>query len=177
MKPTMIWQHLPQFGDGYLSTEPYVPVFARCLTAVWRRIRQLGLAGIASQSIVQRKVPWSREFVGGELTLPAIVVSPEGAESQPLGTGTNLRDDVGYGVLITLLAADNEQLSGSLKRPLEWREAIARAFRHQRLPEVSEIIRCTVEPRAMIGSEAYQSGWLQSSLVLRLVSRERREVS
>ncbi|MBL8829558.1 MAG: hypothetical protein JNM18_21445 [Planctomycetaceae bacterium] len=174
MKPAALWQFLPQFNDGYQAPSTYVPVYSRCLTAVWRRIRNLGLAGIAPTSIVLRKVAWSREFAQGQLSLPGVIVSPEGSESMPLGSGTNLRDDIGYAVLVTILTADNEQIAGSLKSPLEWRETIARAFSQQPLPDVEEVIRCTVEPRAVVGPDAYQRGLLQSSLVLRFVSRERR---
>lgn len=174
MKPAELWQLLPQFADGYQPPSSYVPVYSRCLTAVWRRIRNLGLVGIAPASIVLRKVAWTREFAQGQLSLPGIIVTPEGSEAMPLGTGTNLRDDIGYAVLITILTADNEQTAGSLKSPLEWREAIARAFGQRPLPDVEEVIRCTIEPRAVVGPEAYQRGILQSSLVLRFVSRERR---
>lgn len=174
MKPASTWQFLPQFADGYRPTTPYVPVYSRCLTAVWRRIRNLGLAGIAAESIVLRKVAWTREFTQGNLDLPGIIVSPEGSEAMPLGSGTNLRDDIGYAVLVTILTADNEQVAGSMTSPLQWREEIARAFGQQRLSDVAEVIRCTVEPRAVVGLEAYQRGLLQSSLVLRFVSRERR---
>lgn len=174
MKPAELWQFLPQFADGYHPSSQYVPVYSRCLTAVWRRLRNLGLVGIAPTSIVLRKVAWTREFAQGQLSLPGIIVSPEGSESTPLGSGTNLRDDIGYAVLVTILTADNEQLAGSLQAPLEWRETITRVFSQQPLPDVEEVIRCTIEPRAVIGPDAYQRGLLQSSLVLRFVSRERR---
>jgi len=175
MKPTLIWHHLPQFAEGYLAALPYQSVYARCLSAVHVRIRHLNLPGIDTAGIVVRKLPWAREFTQGTLPLPGIVITPEGQESAPAGHGTNLRDDIGYPVLVTLLAADNEQIAGAMELPLLWREQIARAFRQQRLLTVDEVIGCTVEPQTVIATEAYQRGVLQSAVLLRFISRERRK--
>ena len=178
MKPALLWHFQSQFAHGYLPpAAPYVPVYARCLSAVFARVQSLGLGGIAAESIVLREVPWARDFTQGVLDLPGIVITPEGAESASISAGTNRRDDIGYPILVTLLAADNEQSVDNLRAVLRWREVIARAFRQQRLSDVDEVIACQVENRPVIGAEAYQKGMLQSALLLRFISREPRRSS
>jgi len=151
-------------------------VHHRCLAAVQSKVRALGLAGLDADSVLVRKLPIDRGL-GPQVSLPAVLVTPE-RETMPPGAGVNLRDDVGYAVAVTLVDRDNQEpsLSANLNQYLRWREQIARAFRHQRLPGVPEIVTCTVEPAGVVGADAWAKNLYVSSLVLRFTSREQRGI-
>lgn len=151
-------------------------VLYRCLRAVQSRLQLLALADIAGSEIIVQKLPLDRAL--GSATfheLPAVLVSPE-QESMDPHAGVNQRDDVGYGVRVTLVDRDNQERTreANLDKFLLWREQIARAFRQQRLSGVPEIYTCIVEPDQVVGSDAWTKNLFASSLVLRFLSRERR---
>lgn len=151
-------------------------VLYRCLRAVQARLQLLTLEGIASSSIVVQKIPLDRSLgTAAGHQLPALLVSPE-QESMDPKAGVNQRDDVGYGVRVTIVDRDNQERTreANLGHYLLWRQQIARAFRQQRLSGVAEIYTCIVEPDQVVGSEAWAKNLFASSLVLRFLSREGR---
>lgn len=179
------WAHVASEHDGNAACSNLVyfhvddataPVHYRCLQAVQSVIRSLALDGISPDSVLVRKLATDRD-VGQNLhfALPCIQITPHSAETMPLASGTNLRDDVIYRVLITILVADNQNAQIELERYLGWRQRIARAFRNQPLLGLPEIYQCEITPHDVVSSEA----WLRhnlfcSALQLQFHSREPR---
>ena len=127
-------------------------------TAIVSSIRDLALVGLASENVQRQLVPLDRDLV---LTaLPAVRVGPQGREAYD--GGTNTADDIAYPVQVLIVARTNQDLSaGSFGDAwLLWREQIARAFHHQRLPSVSDVYDCRVEPQEIV----VPSAWLQQNL-------------
>ncbi len=148
-------------------------VMKQCLDAVAARIAGLTLDGISSQNIAVVKVSDDRT-----VALPGIVIAPFGGESNEPTGGTNKRDDVEYPVQVAILAADQQDQSANFNQYLTWREQIARAFRHQRLPGVSEIYTCRVEAKDIVENKPWlNSGTFVSALVLNFCAREPRGLS
>jgi hypothetical protein len=165
----------PTLTPPFVSTAtPEMSVHERCLLAAQSVIRSLALSGIDDASVVVRKLPWSREFTQGELPFPGIILSPLERETMDHWRGTNLRDDVGYPVQVSIVDRGNQDLQTNLGRMLIWRQRIARAFRNQRLTDVEEIMTCVVEPHHIYLPEAFDKGVDQSTLTLRFMSREPR---
>ena len=150
-------------------------VYSRCLDAAAARIRLLALEDLAADGVRVRKLASDRDLGDGlAYELPCVLVTPDGQEQADAAAGTIGRDDIGYAVRITLLAADDQDLENHLPRYLGWRERIARAFRNQKLPSVSEVFTCAVEPREVMSHEAWRDNLWQSALVLRFFARETR---
>lgn len=162
----------------FTVTDGTEAVHYRCLTAVQARIRALSLSGIENANVLVKKLPiekWAFRDTG--LGLPGVLVTPQRETMDPRA-GTNIRDDVGYGVLVTVCQADNQDhtLEAGLSERILWREKVARAFRSQRLSGVSEVYTCRIEP----GDPLIPAAWLQqvhaSALLLRFLSREVRGI-
>jgi hypothetical protein len=143
-------------------------VFERCLNAVAARLQAISLSGIAASSIVVRKLPWNRNQI-----MPGLFVTPAKETIEP---ATNLRDDVGYGVQLTLVRASNQELSTNLGAELTWREQISRAFREQALAGVAEVYTVRVEPGPVFDAASFANQYDVQTLVLRCVARETRGV-
>lgn len=178
------WRVVASNADGEaLSNLVYQPltsgttaVLYRCLTGVRSRIQGLSLSGIASTSVLIREVPSDRYFKSGDIALPGVVIAPVlGEQMNPL-LGTNIRDDVGYPIGVFIVAASNQNLTPAAGN-YKWREQIARAFRNQRLPGVSEVWNCQVEPSAITDPGAWERANLfVSAMTLRFFSREVRGI-
>jgi hypothetical protein len=131
---------------------------------------------VASASVLVRKVPWDRDVgTGKTFAFPIIQVSPHGQEQMNPAAGTNLKDDVGYGVLVSVMDLDNQSQSNLRERRLRWREAMIRTFRHARLPGITEVFDCVIEPNVIV----HAPNWLDHNLwtsffVLRFIARETR---
>lgn len=121
------------------------------------------------------KIPAAVSLGAADVPLPSVLVSPHGPEHMNRLQGTNRRDDVEYPVLVSIVDRDNQDpAAGRLDQYLNWREQIARAFRHQTLAAVPEIIGCWVEPSTIVQPESWMRGFFHSSLLLWFVSREPR---
>lgn len=142
-------------------------VYYRCLEAVAARLATLGLGGIAGSSIVIRKTPWNRN-----LATPGIFVTP--SSEVPIEPATNARDDIGYGVQLTVVRASNQDVSANLAAELSWREQISRAFRESALAGVDEIYTVRFEPGPVIDAASFAAQYDVQTLVLRCVARETR---
>jgi hypothetical protein len=152
------------------------PVLYRCLLATRARIQGLALPGITGTHVVIQKVASDRDLGAGQAQeFPAILISPVGGEQIPAVDSTNLRDEVVYPVLVTILAADNQNQIANFPLYLQLREAIARAFRNQALPGVDEVYQCEVISRDIVSAEAFfRHNLFLSALVLQFRAREPR---
>lgn len=162
-----------EFG---LATGEEVAIHFACLTAVQARLRLCDLDGIDNEDIVIRKLPSDRGTsfeVNGEST---IIISPPGVEGQSDSAGTNLRDDIEYPVIVTILRADNQDLESDLNLGLLWREKINQAFRQQRLPGVPSVYKVRIQPGPVTDQAAFWNNRYHSSFIIRPVSREGRGI-
>ena len=94
----------------------------QCLTATRSTIRLLGLSGLANDSVVVKKLPLERIVRGSEaIAMPAVLLTPRPEIINPYA-GTNVKDDIGYGVLVSILAEDNQEptLAANLEKYLSW---------------------------------------------------------
>lgn len=157
----------------FAVTDATEAVHERCLDAVQARIQGLALSGIPSAQVYVRKVPWTRET-----TFPCVQIAPIGAEKIPRAGGTNLRDDIEYPVLVVIVDKDDQKQQTNRDRDLLWRQRIIKAFRNQRLPGVSEVHQCVVEPQAINPPKDWieQSAWV-SAVRFNFVTREARGIS
>lgn len=173
-------------GSQSISNLVYQPITSgafsvhyQCLLAAQARIQGLSLSGIASASIRVQKVPVaSADLWGATKTyaFPGIILSPLGTERMNPMAGTNVRDDVGYPVVVSIFDADNQSVTANHNKYLLWRQKIARAFRNQRLPGVSEIIYATVETGPILDPAQWMQNRFHSAMTLRFTSREIRGI-
>ena len=137
-------------------------------------MKALALAQLANASVVVLEQPWTRLFEGDDprLPLPGILVCLTGTER--ITIASNVRDDVGYPVLVSIVAKNNQELRTWLPRYTLWREKIERAFRWGKLPGVQSVISMTIEPGTIVVPEPFARTIWHSALVVRCVSREPR---
>lgn len=171
MHPALLHHH--RHSGETFAPATFVSLYHRLLWAVHDRIATLDLRGLPRDGVLVRKLPIARELTSGRRVWPAIIVSPSGLSARHEG-GTNRRDDVVYPVRLTLLAADNEDPTSNLDRYLQWREWLARAFRHQRLPGADEVLTCEVEARDAVSATAHDRGVFHWALDLHFLVREPR---
>lgn len=154
---------------GFHATSGNESVWERCLAAVAAKLQGLSLSGIAPSSIVVRKLPWNRNQI-----MPGLFVTPT---QETLSPATNLRDDVGYGVQLTLVRASNQELTESLSTELSWREQISRAFRESALAGVDEVFTVRIEPGPIVDPASFAAQYDVQTLVVRCMAREIRGVA
>lgn len=167
------------YGDESADSTPhYIQVTSgtesveyQCLLAVQARIAALTLSGIDAADVIVRQVPTERN-----VTLPAIVVAPQ-RSIHATREGSNLRDDVTYGVYVAIFAADNQALTANTATYTKWIQQIAKAFRGQRLSAVSESIICTVEPVATVPWGDWLNNIFAGGMLVKCVCRETRGLS
>lgn len=150
------------------------PVYYRILTAVQATIQGLGLSGISSANIIAKKLPLVRVFADNSLSLPGVLITPQ--REQITGRGTNLRDDIVYGVLVTFLETDNQEktLAANLSRHLQWRETVAGAFRSQRLNGVDEVVIGNVSPLDAVDGGRWLMQYFAGAVLLQFTARQAR---
>lgn len=143
-----------------------------CLVAAQSKIQSLALSGISNANVVIRKLNSDHG-----LTLPGIVLSPLGAEQQGLRLGTNIQDDVTYPIVLSILEAENRDMSSTnLNTRLLWRERINQAFRSQRLSTATTVYIVDVQPGPIVSPSDLWKNIYHSGLILRCTSREGRGV-
>ncbi len=146
-------------------------VMEQCLTGVQSRIQGLSLLDIPNANIVIHKAAEE-----SKVPKPAVIISPAGPETMVPTAGTNVRDDVGYPVFVGIVAADNRDQTTDRAKYLKWREQIARAFRNQHLPGVTEVYTMQIETRDVVSPSWFTNNLFVSSMVIRCVSREVRGI-
>lgn len=146
------------------------------LEAVQTRIRALSLSGLASASVLIRKVPLARDIGSGlTVALPAVLLSSVGSERLNPTEGTCERDDIGYPVHVAIIAADNQDVTANHDTYLEWRRRIIKAFRNQQITiSGSTNTVCQVEPGQITMAEHWRNNLWASELTIRVTMRETR---
>lgn len=138
------------------------------LTSVWTTISNI-LYTTAPEEIAIRKWPYDKSR-DKDHWYPGITISRAMENERP---GTNERDDVGYGIQVTMVM-DNSAYPDELDYFSEWRQKIRKAFIHQRLTGTGTdtIYTCLVEPGPVYKNvpENYDI----DTLVIRVMSREAR---
>lgn len=164
-------------------------VYYQCLEAAQTRIRLLELDGIDPNNVVVWKAPLLRavgEAVKKRATYPVVILSTMDAETLNAAAGTNARDDIGYPIGVTIVSEltdeyarkpEYDHVETGQARHLKWREQIRRAFLNQRLPGVSEIMTCAIQPRVPQIAGLLNESLEGSAMVLNFLSRETRGLS
>ena len=131
------------------------------LDAISSDINGLGLSGM--EKVVVRSSPNDNgQFYPG-ITVHAV------SETEILGT--NERDDIGYGIQITMVVNDDNDLDEDDLLGV-WRQTIRKKFIHQRITGVSNVCTTQVEPGKVYNDNNHD---LQiSTLLLRVFVRETR---
>lgn len=158
----LVYQNLTDGADA---------VMERCLTGVQSRIQGLSLLDIPNANIIVQKKADEKK-----VSLPAILISTGGPETMVPTAGTNVRDDIGYPVFVGIVAADNQDQTKDRAKYLKWREQIARAFRNQHLPGVTEVYTMQIETRDIVAPSWFVNNLFVSSMVIRCISREVRGI-
>lgn len=150
---------------------------AAVVTTIQSLIAATTLTGIASASVVNRRIPWAAKFKGspgtGELAFPGIIVSNGDRES--IEAATNASDDFGYPVLVSIFnkaTADAEESDDAFQR---WRQVIIDEFRHgyySITDPATAFHDVQVEPGAMLDWRRLQAdGLYVGGFVLRFFTR------
>ena len=159
------------------STSSGTSVHFACAQAVQAKIRSLSLTSIDNSDVIIRKLDSDRGTDDGTYDYPMIVISTFGIETMPNTGGTNQKDDVIYPVVVTILAADNQDLSTNQNKYLLWRQTINRALRNQNLSDVAEIYTVSVQPGPITSPNAFwERNLYHSSLIIKCHSREIRGI-
>jgi hypothetical protein len=144
------------------------------LEAVQSRIIAVNLDEVGANVLI-RKIPTERGNDDSTYAYPVIMVSPMGTEQ--LRGGTNRRDDVGYPVLVSILAKNNQDLSETnLNKFLLWRERLSAAFRGDQQLQLTgiQVHKTNVEPGPVLSPTAVWNNQFQCSLTIRCEARQAR---
>ncbi len=106
--------------------------------------------------------------------LPHILIATIGAELE-MGTLLNT-DDIGYPVVVAIVAAGNADFTTNMETYLAWRQTIYRAFRNQRLnvPGFPSVFLTRTYPDVVFDPEAFNNNYVYSGVLFRFISRETR---
>jgi hypothetical protein len=150
-------------------------IYLSILDAVRDRIRFLNLAEIPDGQVVALKV-FTPDVVESLPGLPAVIVCPPARGEVTDSGGTNERDDYGYPVQVSLLAADDqENETVRFDRNLRWQEQIRQALNHRPLPEAGAVYTSRLESQHVIDPLPWKRRNLWTgSLIFRFFSREQR---
>ena len=140
-------------------------IWAKCLDAVQVVIRGLELTGLESADVVVRKLPWNRQPLDDGVFIHPVV--------ERYGQGTNAREDVGYGVMVTMVRASNQNLTSNLDAFLLWRQLISAALRHKPSTlAVTGVYDVIIEPAAVYLPDAFLKNYDVGAILVRCLSRE-----
>ena len=141
----------------------------RCLRACYDQVRLLDLT-VPPERIYLRKLLLDRN-----LELPAIVVSLPPNSQETFEPATNMEDDIGYPVLVSFLAASNQDLEVDDRLTTD-REVVLSKFRFQGIMGVTDMVYfCRPEPFPVIDMSLFQQANLDvGGFILRFISRQTR---
>lgn len=140
-------------------------VFYRCLLAVAETVRGLDLGG-AQQNVMVRKLPYkNKKWTVGIFVTPV-------TETLIAGGGTNVSNDPGYRVQVTIAQRNEQSNTENLDRFLLWRQTVRREFHHKRLSGVAESIINYVEPGPVFLPIAYDDDFDVQAMVIRCTCRD-----
>jgi hypothetical protein len=177
---TSVYQSLfTNRSSRYVAPPAPTSVHWLCLQATYNRIVELKISGLASTSIVSKKLPTDR-FLGSlkalGVKLPAVILFPL-PETQDPTKGTNLQDDVMYGVGCLTIQKDNQEptVAIGMSSWFQWRQQINRAVRNQSFDALPPtVMRVLVTPSSLYDAVAWENQFAVSYLILRFHSREPR---
>lgn len=154
---------------------PTASDFYAILEAVQATIIALGVTGYTTTSTVRlQKLPDYRNLTGGVVF---VCPAPEQLNAQ---AGTNLGDDIVYGVLVVAARPSNQSLTDNMDGTLHLRQQIVNAFHNKRLswtaPSGSGATQpfCAVDPTAVFDAGAFADQVDASALVVRVKTRTQR---
>lgn len=150
----------------YIAADSGAPdVWERCLVAIRDQIVALGLVGIDSRRIVNRKVPLTHflpkinpESLGKDVddAAPAIIVSPV-PEQRNRSEQLNKMMKTGYRGRVSIFEAHHDDPADNRPKHLKWRNQITKAFDGQILASVTEVSQCFVEPGQLYPLDSWTS--------------------
>lgn len=109
------------------------------------------------------------------LTWPCVVITPPLGQGEQVKTVVNLRDDIGYPFVVSILDRCSSNEAGDKEKTFyRWREQLSRLLRYQRLPGIAEVYTVALEPKAMVAWQPPEYEFFLSSLGFRAWSRETR---
>ncbi len=139
--------------------------------AVQSEIKSLALEGIADTHVVTAKVPTDRKNILPDL--PGLIISTWG--NAAIVGGSNIRDDIGYQILIAMVQASNTDQTANADRAAYWSERISRKFRLQRLNGVPSVNTCRLISDVKFDRSAFfEANKDVSVIVLQFENREAR---
>lgn len=106
------------------------------LAAVQNRLRALALPGIPQERIIVQQLAWMPDPV--QYPPPYIVVSPA-PETTPWNEGTNEKDVVVFGVVVSVVLANQRNMERGMGLQLYWRERIRRKFQNKSQATFTEL--------------------------------------
>lgn len=150
---------------------------AAVVTSIRALITAGTITGVESTSVRNRPVPSAKRVAtnpgAGELSFPCILVSNGGKES--IEPANNIRDDIGYPVLVTVFDDRLQDVDQSDDDFQAWRAAIIDEFRHggYTLADPStDFHNVIVEPGPLIDWKRFQEdGKYAGSFILRFITR------
>lgn len=158
---------------------PNASVLEDILQAVKTGITGLSLSGLSSSSVIVCKTSLIRKKEFDTGSLPAVTVAPIGSEQINTAAGSNVRDDVVYGIVISIVGSDEQDQGTSRDTWFGWRQSIRRKF-HNKLDAFSSItaaaiINSTVTPGPIVDKDSWLDNSLfVSHLLIQVTSRESR---
>ena len=160
---------------SYTAPDGSASVFKQCLDAVQTAIRAAGLSGVASDSVLVKKLPLERVKANDAVAFPLCLITP-GRHALPVTAGDNIHDDVIYEVRVTFIDDDDQErtLAANLDTYTTWLQQTRRAFHNKRLAGVTSVYTCTVEQGDTVFPRAWQQGRWMSQVTIRCHSREHR---
>ena len=131
------------------------------------------ITGIATDSVLLRKVPSDRDFNSNpgtnEYAYPGILICPA-----PLGISleprTNASDTWGFPVLITSVAQDDQDVTSNLDLYLGWGEKIVAAFVTKGLvttDPATTFNSCEIDPGPPVNWDRWLKGVFSNFVILR----------
>jgi hypothetical protein len=146
---------------------PYNSAYMQCMDSVKTAIEALSLTGL-STVVIQEWPLWV------DRALPYVSISPSSVKEN-VSAATNRNDEVGYAILVAIIAAQAGTDLDALDARLLWRQTIRRRFSNQSISGITAgtQLKATVEPLSPIDAAAmakFKS--FVSGLIVRVSVRE-----
>lgn len=120
------------------------------LEAVAARVVGLGLPGVPYERVLIQSLAWMPN--PDDVPPPYVIISPA-PETTPWNEGANERDVVYFGIVITVVVANQRNVTQGLGLQLYWRQALRRGFQNKSIATFTELTftdsttleRCSIE--------------------------------
>jgi hypothetical protein len=145
---------------GFRASSGVDPIHYRCCEAVVEFLQAMSLTDVPSANIIMQKLPWNRR----DLSL-AIFVTPIRETRDSLD---NERDEINYGVQLSLLRASDADQTLNLRGELGWRQQITQALSENApFAGVPEVIDIFVDPGPPVIPSGFSELFDISTIMLR----------